>query len=221
MTRAAAHPVLALPVARLVGHGVVVSSSTQLVIEGYPQSGNSAAVVGFLQAQPRPVEVAHHTHAPANVLAGLRRGIPVLVVVRDPREAVVAFALTKPMLSVRDALVGYVRFHQPLVRVRDAIVLARSAQTIDDMATVIQRVNARFGSTFVQPARSAMSDERVNAGVERYWAERRGPGLPLVGRTEANPVSAESVRRSLERAYDAPALAGLRERADRLFSTLS
>ncbi|HYT30505.1 MAG TPA: hypothetical protein VEN82_06985, partial [Actinomycetota bacterium] len=60
-TVVARHPSLALPVARLRGHGVLVRPETDVLIEGYPRSANSFSVAAFGLAQPREVEIAHHT----------------------------------------------------------------------------------------------------------------------------------------------------------------
>ena len=50
----AQHPLLALPAARLRGHGVVLSPRTEVVIEGYPRSANSFAVAAFRLALGSP-----------------------------------------------------------------------------------------------------------------------------------------------------------------------
>jgi len=65
-----------------------VDRATELVIEGFARSGNTFAVAAFSLAQPRPVRLAHHLHAPAQVLLAARMGIPCIVLVRDPVDAV-------------------------------------------------------------------------------------------------------------------------------------
>src|SRR5262245_65181203 len=72
------HPALYLPLARgfrraYDGSRKTVGPETELVIEGFPRCGNSFAVAAFSLAQPRPVRIAHHLHAPAQVIAGTRR----------------------------------------------------------------------------------------------------------------------------------------------------
>jgi hypothetical protein len=58
-----------------------VSRTTQLVIEGYPRLGNTFAVVAFLQAQKEDVRIAHHLHAPAQVIRAARWRIPTIVLI--------------------------------------------------------------------------------------------------------------------------------------------
>ena len=64
-------PTLALPVARLRGHGEPFDPGVDIVIEGFPRSANSVAVHAFRVAQDRPVRIAHHLHAPAQVIAAV------------------------------------------------------------------------------------------------------------------------------------------------------
>jgi len=214
---------LVLAGARLVGHGVVAGPGTELVVEGFPRSGNSLAVAAIAAAQPRPLRIAHHTHAPANVLRALRLGLPTLVVVRDPDEAAVELVLAKPFLSLREALRGYARFHEPLLARREGFVVATSPEVHTDLAGVVRRINERFGTRFAEPGEDAL--RAAGDGIAAYWAGRRGPGLPGVGRT-APPGDEERVGGGDDRApllaeLSSPGLAPLRARARRCFLALT
>jgi hypothetical protein len=57
---------------RLRYQNLLVDRTTQLVIEGFPRSGNTFAVVAFEQAQRQSVRIAHHLHAPAQVMLAAR-----------------------------------------------------------------------------------------------------------------------------------------------------
>jgi hypothetical protein len=215
---------LALAGARLVGHGVVAGPGTELVVEGFPRSGNSLAVAAIAAAQPTPLRIAHHTHAPANVLRGLRLGLPTLVVVRDPDEAAVELVLAKPFLSLRQALRGYVRFHEPLLERREGFVVATYEDVHADPAGVVRRLNARFGTRFAEPGEDAL--RAAGAGIAAYWAGRRGPGLPGVGRTappgdDGQGRPGDEARPRLLAELSSPGLAPIRARARRSFLTLA
>jgi hypothetical protein len=187
MTVTARFPRLALPAARARGHGVVVTPTTDIVIEGYPRSGNSLAFASLLAAQPAPIRIAHHTHAPANVMAGVEAGIPVVVLIRAPEDAVVGLVLIKPDLTVVQAMRGYRRFYEPLLPYRDRVVVSRSEDVIDGSEGLVDRINQRFGTSFDALDVSANSRSARDELVERYWRDRAGPGLPLLGRTERGP----------------------------------
>ena len=82
----AKYPSVALPIARR-RHGIPVGDETELVIEAFPRSGMTFAVVAFEMAQTRQVRVACHVHAPAQVIEGARRRIPALVLVQPAEPA--------------------------------------------------------------------------------------------------------------------------------------
>ena len=68
-----------------------VNKNTDIVIEGFPRSGNRFAVGAFKQAQNDAVNIATHLHAPSQIIRGTQRSLPVLVVIRKPSEAVTSF----------------------------------------------------------------------------------------------------------------------------------
>jgi len=126
----------------------VVDETTQLVIEAFPRSANTFATVAFQLSQPAPVRVAHHLHAPAQVAAAVRRGIPVLVLVRHPRDAVTSQVIRSPGISIPSALSAYARFHERVAPVRTECQIATFEQVTDDFGSVIHALNRRYGTNF-------------------------------------------------------------------------
>ena len=126
----------------------VVDDTTQLVIEAFPRSANTFATVAFQLSQPAPVRVAHHLHAPAQVTDAVRRGIPVLVLVRHPRDAVTSLVIRSPGISVRSALSAHARFHERVASVRTECVIATFEQVTGDFGVVIHALNRRYGTNF-------------------------------------------------------------------------
>jgi hypothetical protein len=126
----------------------VLNHSTQLVIEAFPRSANTFATVAFQISQPAPVRVAHHLHAPAQVIEAVRRQTPVLLLVRHPRDAVVSQVVRSPGISVRGALVAYERFHAHVLPVRAGCHVATFEQVTSDFGAVIRELNHRFGTDF-------------------------------------------------------------------------
>lgn len=64
--------------------------ATEITIEGFPRSGNSATVERFMVSQGRRVELAHHLHQPVQIKLASRYSVPCLVLFREPRAAVVS-----------------------------------------------------------------------------------------------------------------------------------
>jgi hypothetical protein len=226
-TLVAPYPAVALRIARWRGHGVPVGERTDVLIEGYPRSANSFAVAAFETAQTEPIRVAHHTHASANVIAAVRRGVPALVLVREPEDAVVEFVLLKPELTVGQALRGWVRFYRPLLPFRGRFVIARTDEVVTDLSAVIARVNDRFGTGFAPFEPTEESLRTVQERIGAHWEGRIGPGLPLVGRTRRTDEDQDGERgRDAERtrlhaAFRAPRLERARLLAAHLHETLT
>jgi hypothetical protein len=150
---ASAVPSVYLPFARMKYRDAengnrIVEASTELVIEGFQRSGNTFAVVAFQQAQGRPVKMAHHLHAVAQVrrAAALRR--PTLVLVRDPIETCVSHILRYTSATPRQVLRSWIRFYSNVSRLRDAIVIADFTEVVNDFGAVTTRVNDRFSTRF-------------------------------------------------------------------------
>jgi len=215
------YPWPALAAARWRGHGEPLGRDTQLVIEGYPRSANTLAVAAISGAQPRPIRVAHHVHAPGHVIAAVRRGLPTLVLVREPEEAVVELVLLKPALTIGQTLRGYVRFYAPLLPHRHGFVVATTEEVAADLAAVVRRLNARFGTSFVEPAATDEAVEAARQGAAEYMAARAGAGLPLIGRTSDTEEGREADRERLRAAFRSARLRRPRARARRLHETFT
>ena len=220
----------------------VVDDTTQLVIEAFPRSANTFAAVAFQLSQPAPVRVAHHLHAPAQVADAVRRGIPVLVLVRHPRDAVTSQVIRSPGISVRGALRAYARFHERVASVRAGCQIATFEQVTGDFGAVIQALNRRYGTNFgvfhhtgeavaevYRMIDGRASEPRLGRAVAAYRSGviARAELETLVnGRPQlpATAVPAERVARPAEerrglqdavrRTYDSAALATLRVRAE-------
>lgn len=178
-----------------LAHELLIHSDTELVIEGFPRSGNTFAVTAFRQAQGRPVKIAHHLHAPAQILAGVKRRLPVVVLVRRPEEAVRSLVVRDPSYSVSDALRDYVSFYRAVMPVRDRVVVADFRQVISRYGDVIAAVNRKYGTHYKRFGHAAQAVRAVFAEIDSY-SDAAG------GAREAQVARPSAVRRHLYRAID-------------------
>lgn len=148
---AAEKPALYLPFARKRYPGPspeVIGPATEVVIDGYTRCASTFAVYAFQLAQERPVRMAHHLHAPAQLIAAAKAHLPTIVVIRDPEGAILSQAVREPGVALRDALWAYERFYSRLLPYRSSYVVADSREVTTDFASVVRRLNARFGTSF-------------------------------------------------------------------------
>ena len=154
----------------------VVSRDTQLVIEGFPRSGNSFARRAFVVAQNGSFDttrIAHHLHVPAQVVQAARWQIPTLVLIRRPRDAVLSFALWDP-ISVDQALRYYVSFYETVEKYRDSYVLGLFEEVTEDFGQVIKRMNDKFGTAFSLFRHDEQNVGRVFADMDTYARKKYG-----------------------------------------------
>lgn len=221
--RLRAHPWPYLPLVRwwrrdAEGRPKAVTRDTRLVLEGYPRSGNTFARIAFETSQPSPVRLAHHLHAPAQVLAAARYGIPCLVLIREPDEAVLSQVVREPRLSLGQTLRSYARFHEAILPVRASFVLARFETVTGDFGRAIEAVNRKFGTGFATAADTDADaeSERIRARVDRHDAALGKPEHRRGRPTAVRDAAKDSLRERL----DSPALREARERARNVYRLL-
>jgi hypothetical protein len=218
-----AYPAVYMPLARFRHRDRddwSVRRDTELVIEGFGRSGSTFMVDAFEMAQGRPVRLAHHTHAAAQVITAVRWGIPTILIVRHPQD-VVPSHMARRDIGARPPLRAWVRFHERVLPYRDGLLVTPFEEMTRDLGAVITRVNERFGREFAafqhDPEHEALVFERIEARNR----QRFGVGTPEGERSLARPTAErESRKRAFLAAYEAPALASLRARADRVYRSL-
>jgi hypothetical protein len=214
------------------------------VIEAYMRSANTFSVVAFQMAQERPVPVAHHLHAPIQLVEAARAGIPALSIVRRPGDAAASVTIRSPHVSLEQALDAYARFYECLVPYRDRCMVVPFEDVTSDLGAVIARLNERYGTSFTPfqhtdenvRAVYALIDERagrpawapaIHAYVSGHItmaeleAARNGHAAH-VGTVPEHRVARPSAERKARAAqvhelYQSPQLARLRERAENAY----
>lgn len=149
----APYPALFVPMYHLFSSSqknreLLISAQTEIVIEGFPRCGNTFAVVAFEFAQSRKVSIAHHLHVESQALMGVRRGLPVMIAIRDPEEAIRSLVVFDPKTVPNQALADYIRFYTAIERIFDAVLIADFKQITTNYGEVIRRFNCKFAVKF-------------------------------------------------------------------------
>lgn len=194
-----------------------VQRGTDLVIEGFPRSGNTFAVVAFESAQPAPLSVAHHLHVPAQVLRAAAWQRPVLLLARQPADAVVSWLQRNPRLDAAASLREWIWFYEAVRPVLNECVVATFDQVTGDFGAVTRRVNARFGTAFAAFQHTPENVAAVFATIDR--------GAAAAGRTAAQVARPKAERADRQQAVrgrlEAPSCRGLLARADELYAVVA
>jgi hypothetical protein len=201
-TRVTEHPALYLPMARAKRalrldvrdlQRQVINSRTELVIEGYTRCGTTFAVYALQLSQERPVPLAHHWHASAQIIEAAHRNIPALLVIRKPEDAILSQLVREPNVLLHDALVAYSRFYERLLPYRQSFVVGGFEQVTRDFGLVVRRLNARFGTSF---AEFLHTDANVRECLELI--KRRGTPSKALFDFENGQISRAQMERELQ-----------------------
>ena len=196
-----------------------ITDRTQLVVEGFPRSGNTFASKAFSLSQHRPVVVASHVHLPAQVKLAVRRRVPTLLLVRDPVDAAVSMAIADPHHRVEHLVRYWIHYHREIQPLLGGVLLVTFAEATTDFGLVVDRLNRRFSTSFdrfehtpenVTRVFEAIDDkQRLVHGEARY---REAVARPDVSRADARTVLLDRLAR--------PDAATLVERARTLLAAL-
>jgi hypothetical protein len=243
-THVSEHPSLYLPFARRKYPGPspeVIGPQTRLVIDGYTRCATTFAVYAFQLAQPEPVRMAHHLHAPAQLVVAARRGVPTLALIREPKGAILSQLIREPNVVMPDALVAYSRFYARILPYRDAFVVGEFEEVTRDFGAVVRKLNARFGTTFTPFEHTEENAAAVTALIRHRGTLSKtllgfesGTVTAAQAYAEAEALSRNRTALATEEAWipsatrdrdkdelraqwDSPALARLRDRARRMY----
>lgn len=171
--------------------GLLASEHTDICIEGFPRSANSFAVGAFEEAQSCDIQIAHHTHVAANAIRACDQGIPTIVLIRDPGDAVVSnIALTyeaslvqggslpkpKQVSGFGRQLGAWQAFYSALDSYEGQFVTAPFEQVIKDFGAVIRTLNTQFDTKFdiFKHTKKAVDTVHTRQGYHAGPNQRRG-----------------------------------------------
>ena len=146
-------------------------------------------------------------------------GIPCLLLIRRPRDAIVSRAIFTPEWSLAFLIREYMRFHNAILPYRDKFVVATFDQTTTDLSRVIRRLNIRFGTAFELFDHTDANVNQVFNTMEKKQVTHRGA---IDNRKIGRPSSErESLKENLANNLDSPKLSQALKCADHLFDTFS
>ena len=206
-----------------------VNPETAVVVEGYLGTGTTWTSQVLRLANPGAA-VAFHRHRPAQVAEGLRRGLPVLVLIRDPLDAISSILVRQPQRRPETETARFEAFYRACLPTADRVVVATFEQATGDVDEVIHRINRRFTSAFnglssLDPPGRETVFEAIRASDRQFLgdgAPMRG-AAPFDGRSQAleaaretlrDPCHARDLGRGQELFWHYAALAGRRVRED-------
>ena len=113
--------------------------NTDLVIEGYPRSGNSYLFVAIKKTNPE-LKISSHTHSIANVKRAITYKKKVVILIRSPLEAVSSILIFHKNLSIALALKDYYVFYDFVLRNKNKFLIIDSNRMFKDKEYLVKKI---------------------------------------------------------------------------------
>lgn len=208
------------------GRAQVVGPNSKFVIEGFQGSANTFALAAFSIAQETEFKIAHHTHSSAQLRVAKRLKIPVLVIIREPKDAILSFYGRALQLKLSDVMEDYVNYHESVLQLHSSLVIATFDEVTKDFGSVIERVNVRFGTDFKRPRNDPDSKQLALTWIDEWyqrggWVQRRKErGIPVPDAKPKPSAKREALRSKIEEEYMSEDLRPIRERTKAIYRQL-
>jgi hypothetical protein len=193
-----------------------IDPAAELTIEAFPRSANWFAYEAFVAAQGRPVPMIHHFHAPGAVACSLNKGLPTLVIIREPALAVTSWLIMIGRDLLAQGFRDYLNFYEPLEARRDEFVVARSESVVSDFGAVIRAVNARFGTSYVEFDHTPENVREVKRKIARDVEQLSGSADLKAQLVSLPNAQRDACRDALLARIDEAGVQSLRRRAEAL-----
>lgn len=131
-----------------VNQELLCGKETEIVIEGFPRSANTFAVVYFDIAQNGQVKIAHHLHIEGQLIWAARNNFPGIVLIRNPEDCIRSLLVRESNATIESSLKRYIKFYENLIPYESNLVIAPFERVITDMAAVIIECNKKYGTRF-------------------------------------------------------------------------
>lgn len=149
----------------------ICGPDTEIVIEGYPRSSNTFTVdmIQLLMEGHGPHRrIAHHTHSVTNVELGLAFGVPTVVLVRRPEDAIVSY-LVYSGRPVNACVSVYQDFYAPLAG-RTGYIVGAFEEIVGDFNAFLARLNR-----LIAPPIPLSQDLAADAAIAHQRDRDRAP----------------------------------------------
>lgn len=197
-----------------------IDSSTEIVIEGFPRSANTYAVVAFRFAQSKKHRIAYRLHAPIQLILACQKNIPAIALIRKPKDTVLSWVIHRSDISIQDALKGYESFYKAILKYKENLVIADFEDITNNYGTIIRKVNEKYGTSFLEFGQSPENVDSCFSEIDKYYADSLGGTIPqnVVARPSQDR---REMKKALENEYNDPTNNTLRLNAEKLYAELT
>jgi hypothetical protein len=144
-----------------------ITEHTDLVVEGFPRSGNTFTVFALQDAADYRLRIASHVHHPSQVKLAVTRGVPTVLVVREPVSALSSYLTFGQHGLPGSVLKEYSGYLRELVPYVDLVLVCDFTEVVTDLSGIIDRINDRFSTSIPHFDQSPENVDKVFEEIAR------------------------------------------------------
>jgi hypothetical protein len=147
-----------------------ITSETRAVMDGFPRSANTYAHLAFLYANGKDFPMCSHRHSHQSIRTGVRRGLPTIVLIREPGPPIASSLQFAPESKPATTIDTYRTFYEGVLPVIDDVLVATFDEVIADFGEVTRRCNVKFGTDFVPYEKTEEAEAAIMHSLEEITA---------------------------------------------------
>jgi hypothetical protein len=177
-----------------------ISEQTELVVEGFPRSGNTFAVFALEDASGHQLVISSHVHHPAQIKYAVAHGVPTVLIVRDPVAALASYMIFGQDDRPGSVINEYISYHRQLVPYADHVLICRFDDVTTDVSSLIARINRRYDMEIPPFNQTPENVDQVFAAISRQHRlihRLRDPSEVAPRPSTGREVASEAMRHQL------------------------
>jgi len=143
-----------------------VHRGTKILVDGFPRSANTWTSFAFQELVGHG-QVASHLHSSQSIRTAARLGVPCVLLVRDPDEAVASGLTFDGAVQARTAFATWARYYEVAVKAADKVVVVDFKTAVSDFPEVVRRVNERYGTGFSVAEAEQLDKDTIFDRIDR------------------------------------------------------
>lgn len=117
----------------------IANENTDIILEGYPRSGNSYLYLLIKQLNPN-IKISSHTHMIVHIKHGISLNKKIIVLIRSPLAACSSRLVFQKNLTPALALKDYIKFYSYIRKNQDEVLIINSDKMFSDNLYIIHKL---------------------------------------------------------------------------------
>ena len=125
----------------------IVNRRTEICLEGYQRSGNTF-FHEYFKLFNKECNIADHVHTTYQLRRAIKKKIPTVVIIRNPRDVILSGKVSNEQLSISVIAWTYKKYLQYVLEMSDEMLIVRFEEVISHPQQIVISINERYNTTF-------------------------------------------------------------------------